>query len=343
MTEPPKDAGARPEPTVRTVSGDVSPTGLGVCDAHDHLFLRSPQLPGQELADTGAAAAELRAFREAGGGTVIQWTPYGMGRRAAELPRLAAESDVRIVAATGLHQAVHYAPEVLERVMGKAAGAAVPGGLAGLFVAELTDGIGGRGGNSGTSGGRPGRDHGDAGATVRAGMIKVAGGFHGLDAHARHTMAAAAEAHHATGAPIGVHLELGTGAADVLDLLCGRLAVPPERVILGHLNRSPDLVVHRQAAAAGAYLAFDGPSRANHATDWRLPDALAALADAGYGDRLLIGGDTTTAAARSVNGGPGMPHLLRRLRPRLELALDEALVRRVFTTNPARAFAVAWK
>ncbi|KAA6224444.1 phosphotriesterase [Streptomyces albofaciens JCM 4342] len=335
------DARARPEPAVRTVSGDVSPAALGVCDAHDHLFLRSPQLPGQELADTGAAAAELRAFREAGGGTVVQWTPYGMGRRAAELPRLAAESGVRIVAATGLHQAVHYAPEVLERVRGTATGTAAACDLAGLFVAELTAGIGtGRGGSGGSGRTGPGTA---AGGAVRAGMIKVAGGFHGLDAHARYTMAAAAEAHHATGAPIGVHLELGTGAADVLDLLCGESAVPPERVILGHLNRSPDLVVHRQAAAAGAYLAFDGPSRAHHATDWRLPDALAALADAGYGDRLLIGGDTTTAAARSVNGGPGMPHLLRRLRPRLELALDAALVRRLFTANPARAFAVAWK
>ncbi|KIZ17057.1 phosphotriesterase family protein [Streptomyces natalensis] len=300
-------------PVVRTVLGDLDPAGLGVCDAHDHLFLRSPQLPGQELADPGAAAAELAAFRAAGGGAVVQWTPYGMGRGAAELPRLARESGVTIVAATGLHQAVHYPPEVLEQVRAD---------LAGVFVAELTEGIG-------TTG-------------VPAGMIKVAGGFHGLDRHARYTMAAAAEAQHATGAAIGVHLELGTGALDVLDLLCGELEVAPDRVILGHLNRSPDPVVHRMAAEAGAYLAFDGPSRANHATDWRLPDALAALADAGFGDRILLGGDTTTAAARSVNGGPGMPHLLRRHRERLQLTLGEDLVTQFLTANPARAFAAHW-
>lgn len=332
-----------PRATVRTVTGDVSPAGLGVCDAHDHLFLSSPVLAGQELADAGAAAAELRAFREAGGGTVIQWTPYGMGRRAGELPRLARASGVRIVAATGLHQAVHYAPEVLERFTGHAGGS---GDLAELFVAELTTGIRtraeGPGADPAGAAGSGALADGSAGRP-RAGMIKVAGGFHGLDAHARHTMAAAAEAHHATGAAIGVHLELGTGATDVLDLLCGKLGVPPERVILGHLNRCPDPVVHRQAAAAGAYLAFDGPSRAHHATDWRLPDALAALADAGHGDRLLLGGDTTTAAARSVNGGPGLPFLLRHLRPRLELTLGEELVRRVLTANPARAFAAAWQ
>lgn len=298
---------------VRTVLGDVAPGDLGVCDAHDHLFLTSPRLSGQELRSLPAARAELEAFRRQGGGTVVQWTPYGMGRRAADLPGLSRETGVHVVAATGLHQDVHYDDETLAGLRGR---------LAEVFVAELTEGIGKTG--------------------VRAGLIKVAGGFHTLDAHARRTMAAAAEAHHATGAPVAVHLELGTGALDVLDLLCGASGVPPHRVILGHLNRSPDPVTHRQVARAGCYLAFDGPSRAHHATDWRMPDAVRALADAGHGDRLLLGGDTTTASARSVDGGPGMPYLLRRVAPRLALAVGDDLVRRMLTENPGRAFAVDW-
>ncbi|MFF0183468.1 phosphotriesterase [Streptomyces sp. NPDC005244] len=303
-----------PAAAVRTVLGDLPPEALGVCDAHDHLFFGSPLLPGQELRDASAARAELAAFREAGGAAVVQWTPYGLGRRAADLPLLSRDTGVHIVAATGLHQAAHYAPELLRRLRGE---------LAGLFVSELTSGIGPSG--------------------VRAGLIKVAGAFHAVDAHAHWTMTAAAEAHHATGAPIAVHLELGTAALDVLDLLCGQLAVPPHRVILGHLNRSPDFVVQREAAEAGAYLAFDGPSRANHTTDWRMPDAVLALADAGFGERLLLGGDTTTASARSVDGGPGMPYLLRRVRPRLEQALGKDLLDRILTGNPARAFGVAWR
>ncbi|MFJ5678204.1 phosphotriesterase [Streptomyces sp. NPDC093097] len=316
--EPP--AGA----TIRTVLGDIAPDRLGACDAHDHLFLTSPRLPGQELTDADAAAAELRAFRAAGGAAVVQWTPYGMGRHAAELPRLSRESGVTIVAATGLQQEVHYAPGVL---------AGLPADPAALFVAELTEGIGSAGPRTGNAADSPE-------PPPRAGMIKVAGGFHGLDRHARRTMTAAAEAHRATGAPLGVHLELGTGALDVLDLLCGELGVPPDRVILGHLNRSPDPAVHRMAAEAGAYLAFDGPSRAHHATDWRLPDAVAALCDAGFADRILLGGDTTTATARAVNGGPGMPYLLRRLRPRLELAVGTEQVGRMLHDNAARAFSL---
>ncbi|MER6347241.1 phosphotriesterase family protein [Streptomyces sp. NPDC001595] len=304
---------ARTARTVRTVLGDVRPEELGVCDAHDHLFLSVPQLSGQELRDARAARAELAAFRAAGGDSVVQWTPYGLGRRAADLAALSRETGVRVVAATGLHQAVHYDASVLDGLRTR---------LAEVFVAELTEGIGASG--------------------VRAGLIKVAGGFHSLDEHARWTMTAAAEAHHATGAPIAVHLELGTGALDVLDLLCGELGVPAHRVILGHLNRSPDAVTHRRAAEAGAYLAFDGPSRAHHATDWRMPDAVRRLADAGFADRLLLGGDTTTADARSVCGGPGMPYLLRRVRPRLEAELRVETVSLILSGNPGRAFAVDW-
>ncbi|MGW5614108.1 phosphotriesterase family protein [Streptomyces sp. NPDC003877] len=299
---------------VRTVLGDVAPGELGVCDAHDHLFFGSPRLPGQELRSVAAARAELAGFREQGGGAVVQWTPYGLGRRAADLPPLSRETGVHVVAATGLHQAAHYDEDALARLRGR---------LADVFVGELTDGIG-------TSG-------------VRAGLVKVAGGFHALDAHARWTLAAAAEAHHATGAPIAVHLELGTAALDVLDVLCGDLGVPPHRVVLGHLNRSPDLVTHRLAARSGCYLAFDGPSLAHHATDWRMPEAVRALAEAGFGDRLLLGADTTTAAARSVGGGPGMPYLLRRVRPRLVHAVGEEPVRRILTENAGRAFAAEWR
>jgi phosphotriesterase-related protein len=238
-----------------------------------------------------------------------------MGRRAADLPALSRTTGVHVVCATGLHQAAHYGSESLDRLR--------RGSLAGVFVHELTEGVG-------TTG-------------VRAGLIKVAGGFHALDRHARWTMTAAAEAHHATGAPVAVHLELGTAALDVLDLLCGELGVPGDRVILGHLNRFPDPVVQRQAAASGCWLAFDGPSHAHHATDWRMPDAVRSLAEAGFGDRLLLGGDTVVSGARSVDGGPGMPYLLRRVRPRLAAAVGAELVDRILTEHPRRAFAVDWK
>jgi predicted metal-dependent phosphotriesterase family hydrolase len=293
-----------PLPAVRTVLGDISPADLGVCDAHDHLFLRSAALPGPPLDSRSAASAELRAFASAGGRAVAQWTPIGLGRRLPALATLAQTTGVHIIAATGLHQAVHYDETILAELRTD---------LAERFVIDLDRG---------------------------AGMIKTAGAFHHLDSHARRVMTAAAEAHHATGAPIGVHLEGGTAGLDVLDLLCGKLDVPPDHVILGHLNRSPDTGIHRRLAAAGAFLAFDGPSRTHHATDWRLFDALTALIDAGHLGQLLLGGDTTAATAQS---SPGMPFLLTGLRPRIEREFGPEAAAKIFVTNPALAFATEWR
>ena len=236
-------------PAVRTVLGDVPAAELGVCDAHDHLFFRSAQLAGQELDDADAAVGELSAFAALGGRAVVQWTPFGLGRRADLL----------------------------------------------------------------------------AGVSRAAGVAVIA----------------AAEAHRATGAPIGVHHELGTAAADVAELLCEQLQVPADKVILGHLNRLPDSYLQRQVAETGAFLGFDGPSRANHATDWRLHECLAELVRHGHEDQILIGGDTTGAARSSTGGGPGLPYLLRVLRPRLAAELGEDAAAKFFTANPARAFSWA--
>lgn len=80
------------------------------------------------------------------------------------------------------------------------------------------------------------------------------------------------------------------------------------------------------------FLAFDGPSRRHHHTDWALAGALADLADAGYADRLLLGMDTTLA---SMRGAPGMSYLPRVLGPQLDRA--------IFFDNPARAFDADWR
>ncbi|WP_327123254.1 hypothetical protein [Streptomyces sp. NBC_01727] len=78
-------------------------------------------------------------------------------------------------------------------------------------------------------------------------------------------------------------------------------------------------------------LAFDGLSRANHTTHRRPPEKLAAPSDAGSGGQLPVG-DTT------VPETPGMPHLLRRLRPRLEHTLRKQLLDATPIENPAQAF-----
>ncbi len=140
-----------------------------------------------------------------------------------------------------------------------------------------------------------------------------------------------------TGAPIAIHLELGTAG----DLVLGELAshgVAPSSVVLGHIGRNPDASYLLDLAASGAFLCFDGPSQANHHTDWRTPTCIQTLIENGHLDQILIEGDTTTAAARSVNSGPGMPGLLVRFGKALLQRIGEDAWGAITVANPARAF-----
>jgi phosphotriesterase-related protein len=288
---------------VRTLGGDIPGTALGVVDAHDHVFFASPALPGVELNDVSIARAELRTFQQAGGGAVVQWTPAGLSRRLDDLKHLSTETGVHVIAATGRHRREHHPGRgpLPEQV------------LAQQFIDEILD------------------------PRHPCGLVKVATGYHHLDAWERTNLQAAGEAHRATGAPVAVHLELGTHGTVVVDVLLG-LDVPAESIILGHLGRNPDPGYVDDVAARGTYVCFDGPSRANHRTDWRSPELIGQLAEAGRLPQILLGADTTTATARTVIAGPGMAGLLTwaetTIRPRIGAQALDALLR----GNPRRAF-----
>ncbi|MER7756146.1 phosphotriesterase [Kitasatospora sp. NPDC097643] len=320
-------------PTIRTVLGDLDPAELGVTDSHDHLFIRSPLLPGEELDDAQGAEGVLHAFAAAGGRSFVQWTPYGMGRGDESLADLSRATGVNVIAATGLHQAVHYDPGALP---------ALYDGLAERFTAELTTGsttgptIGSTTGpTTALTSERPGAPGG-----VRAGLIKVACDAGPTTQHTRQVMTAAAEAHHATGAPIAVHLEAAADPFFVTQWLHARHRVPPHRIILGHLTRLPDVRLHRELAAEGVYLALDSPSRSAHPTDHQAVDLIADLVEAGHASQLLLGADTTTRTARRAEGPT---RLLTDLLPRLSRTFGPELADLLLTRNPAAAFAVPWR
>ncbi|WP_240773519.1 hypothetical protein [Plantibacter sp. M259] len=77
---------------IRTVLGDIDPATAGVVDSHDHLFLRTPVLAGEDLVDEPDATTAVERFAAAGGRTVVQWTPRGLGRGLPALRRISAST-----------------------------------------------------------------------------------------------------------------------------------------------------------------------------------------------------------------------------------------------------------
>src|SRR5688572_12960388 len=93
---------------VRTVLGLVPADRLGAVDAHEHLFLRTPALPGDEFDDLERMVTEAGQVRACGIDTIVDLTPIGLGREPAKLAALSERSGVHVVAATGFHRDAHY-------------------------------------------------------------------------------------------------------------------------------------------------------------------------------------------------------------------------------------------
>jgi phosphotriesterase-related protein len=289
---------------VRTILGDIAPEQLGACDAHEHLFLVTPAQPGDEFAEVDKAVEEAETLVAAGGQALVDWTPIGLGRDLDGLERVARATGLHIVAATGLHRDPHYAREDPLR-------SAPEEELAARFADDLG----------------------------RCGIIKVGAGYHALTPFEAKALAAAALAHGRTGAPVCVHTEHGTMGLQLVERLQAA-GVPPESVVLAHLDRNPDAGEHAETAATGAWLQLDGPGRTKYWPDSTILGLIADLAERGHAGRMLLGGDTGRASMmRAYGGGPGLDYLFARFKPRLERELGPDLSEQIFVRNPARAFA----
>jgi 5-phospho-D-xylono-1,4-lactonase len=289
---------------IRTVRGDIDPGEFGPCDAHEHLFLVTRAQPGDEYSDVSKALEEAQTLRAAGAASLVDWTPIGLGRDLDGLRAVSEATGLHVVAATGLHRDVHYAADDPLR-------AETAEALAERFLAELE----------------------------RCGIIKLGASYHSLTAFEAKAFEAGATAHSHVAAPLCVHTEHGTMGLEIVERLRD-LGVSPERVVLAHVDRNPDPGEHAATAATGAWLQLDGPGRTKYWPDSTILALIADLAERGFANRLLLGGDTgRRSMLRAYGGGPGMAYLFARFRPRLERELGADLSEQIFVANPARAFA----
>lgn len=306
---------------VITVTGPRAVEALGVVDAHDHLLLDSPGLPGEGFTDPARSIEEVLDGHATGIGTIVEMTPIGLGRDPAGLRTIAEATGVAIIGASGYHRDAHYPA-------GHWVHEATVETLSDRIVVDLRDGM------------HP-ADWTDPGLPLdpaRAGAIKGGASYHRISRSERRRLEAIAGASAATGAAILVHAEIGTAAHEIVDLLEGSGA-HASRIALAHMDRNPDWELHAEIAARGVTLQYDTMGRTKYHPDSVVLDLIAAVAAAGHLDRIVLGLDLGSRGyLRAYEGGPGLRYLMATFVPRLRRRLGDDATARILVANPARFY-----
>ncbi len=272
------------------------------------------------LDDEQLAVAELMAFRDAGGATVVDPTCRGIGRNPTALKRISATTGLQIVMGSGYYLESSHPPVV--RTMTAEA-------IADEIVAEALEGIDG----------------------VRIGLIGEIGVSGDFTPEEEKSLRGAARAQARTRLPLMVHLPgWYRHGLKVLDIVAEE-GGDPDHTVLCHMNPSfVDPTYQEACAARGAFIEYDmlgmdywyADQQVQCPSDEETAAAIARLVARGFGHKLLLSQDVFLKMMLTRYGGFGYAYVLRHFVPRLRRhGVGEEAINRMLVGNPCAVFASA--
>ena len=317
---------ARPAPAglrVETVLGPIDPADLGWTLPHEHTAIALWHIANRwdywELRrDEPVILEELAAFKEAGGGALVDLTLDGVGRDPAWLAGLARASGLHIVMGSGWYRGAHYPAETLvdRRSVDS---------LADEIVRDATEGVGK--------------------TRIRAGIIgEIGTDKPWLSAQEERVHRAAARAARRTGLAITTHAVQSTVGLDQLTVFEAEGA-DLTRVVIGHADSNPSLDYHLAIVERGATVEFDFLGMTftplERHGEGRIVDFIRELLSRGHVDRILLSQDVCHDSQLRRYGGNGYAYLAETFLPRLRAAgVGEAEIRTITVDNPRRLLTI---
>lgn len=330
LLDPPKDGGVNAT-LVNTVLGPVDARQLGVTLVSESLMY---VLPGAQYAYDiridraevfDAIAAKLRAFKVAGGGTIVDATGMFQGRDLRLYEALSRATGVHIVASTG------QGPEAM---------------LGGYFLTPQTNPpapwpaakfaeMFGREVNEGMVVPRLER-------RAPAGMVATAVTHSGMTPTDGSLVRGAARAGATYGVP--VLIRCGADALEEMQLAIDEV-LSPERLVMGGMDRR-DAAANgwpMAVARAGARVGVDhiGSTDPLYLTDSERVELILELIDAGYADRIILSSSATGVAFGEAGNDIPYCDVLTKFVPMLQAAgVSQAHIAQMLITNTAQLLSV---
>ncbi len=275
-------------PTVETVNGAIDAKDLGLTLIHEHFFSSDEAVSAQwphvrdHEREHALAVEAAEALKRHGVRTVVEPTAMLLGRDIRALSRLAGETDLQIVACTGIYTYDHLPQFLLNRSVDF---------IAELFVHDIERGI--------------------QGTEVKAAFVKCAADAAGVNERIEKVHRAAARASLRTGAPIMAHSRPAsqTGPRQVEIFL--EEGVPPEKIQIAHTGDTDELDYIERLLEAGVWIGMD-----RYGLDIFLPTerrnaTVLALLERGYADRMFLSQDFDIPIAAGLDWYP--PEVIERM------------------------------
>lgn len=254
--------------TINTVTGQVDSSELGCTLVHEHLRVRSesvavqfPHLYDEEV-EFERAVEQVRAVRERGVQTICDPTVMELGRDIRFMARVARETGVNVIAATGIYSYHYIPPHFQNRSIDY---------MADLFVRDIEIGV--------------------QNTSIKAGFLKCATDAQGVTPDVDKVIRAAARAHRRTGVPIMTHSHPASGTGLMqLDILEDE-GVHPNSVLIGHCGDTDSLTYLEQVLSRGAFLGMDRYGIQRLISTEQRNATVIELAKRGYANRMFLSQD----------------------------------------------------
>ncbi len=311
--------------SVQTLDGALHASQLGVTAFREHLVFALPGWRNSPEADellgpehVERMVRDLRAFRAAGGRTLVDAGGALLGREPRLFAEIGRAADVQIVASTGFWEADTFSPHyrlARGRVLEDYARLMHDDVLIGLACEDQMR------------------------AAARAGLIVV--GASGSEPATVEELVCRAAGFVAKLTGVPVLLNEAARSERQLQLLSDQ-RVPLERVVVGHCDDAAWLETNRVAGVAekGVFIALDHVGWQDRSAGG-LPDAervrvVKALVERGLSERILLSCSSRGRAIAFDDAPVGPDRLLRFAELMREGGISEDAVETILVRNPAR-------
>jgi phosphotriesterase-related protein len=245
---------------------------------HEHIFVLSPEIManypqawGDEDQRVADAVVRLNELKARGVDTIVDLTVIGLGRYLPRVARVAAQTELNIVVATGVY--TYNDVPMYFHFTGPGTVLDGPEPMTELFVHDIEDGI--------------------AGTGVKAAILKCATDEPGVTPGVERVLRAVAAAHRQTGVPISTHTHAATRRGLEQQRFFEQEGVDLTRVVIGHSGDTTDIGYLEELIAGGSYLGMD-----RFGADVYLPfeervATVAAMCERGHADKMVLSHDAS--------------------------------------------------